>query len=44
MSWHKTQPINPKWDEEKVLLKREDIKKAQGACRGDRVGPTSCFY
>jgi putative transposase len=44
MSWHKTQPINPKRDEEKVLLKREDIKKAQSACRGNHVRPTSCFY
>jgi len=29
ISWHKSQKINPKRDEKKILAKREDIKKTQ---------------
>ena len=27
LSWHQTQAINPKRDEEEVLLKRQELKK-----------------
>jgi putative transposase len=27
LSWHRTQAVNPKRDEDRVLLKREEIKK-----------------
>jgi putative transposase len=31
ISWHKSQKVNPKRDEKKILAKREDIKKTQRA-------------
>jgi putative transposase len=37
LSWHQTQAINPKRDEDQVLLKREEIKKKLEERQDERV-------
>lgn len=43
MSRRKTQPENPKRDEQQVLVKRDDIKKPRSSAASDSVWATPCF-
>ena len=43
LSWHQTQAVNPKRDEDQVLLKREELKKTGRTPSGDKVWRSGCF-
>ena len=43
LSWHRTQAVNPKKEEDLVLLKREEIKKTGGPADRNSRRPTRCL-